>query len=785
MMKRNIDAVDGNYTGTRLVTIVDSIVFFVYMAVLVGRLFISESFYYSLPKAGDVDGVGLPGFGGPGYMFSFDMLLLMVSGLWLSVRFWRGGFIWQKTSLVVPLVLMLAGFIVSVSIASNRYSAFIDGLNLLSGLSACVIMVELLRERYRRRLLLTVVIALGCCELYRCYEQKYQEHPLTVEQMESDYAGFMAGRGLEAESWQARQLQERVLSMDTGGYFSISNTAASYFILTLAGGLCLFAGVSGEGARRRQEQVVAGIVLAASLAGIYITESTGGLASTAAIAAMLVFMLVFRGVLSRKVMYAGGVFLAIAGVAVVVVYGMVHDRLPTSSMWIRWQYWQATVQMICDNWLTGVGGQNFGIHYLYYMNPASPEAVKDPHCVPLAIFSQFGIFAFVGMLWGILAVGYRLLVRSGQVEVCDCDREFTGGISVRQLAGWVAGLVLVIFGANYFSIDDTFGELSGLVFGWIVGSRAILFGLVMMTAGYILLCKGWYSNLAEKGGGLLVITAVLLGFALHNSIDFAFFSPGVGLMFFYLTALAISIGNGRSGGVDIEYSNIRFGKVVGVLVLAGMVVTWAVAGGMVYQGESLLAKAAGRTVEGSRSRQLAVLESAVGIAAESSVENPLSAAGYDYAGELSGQLWQIGGYNEERYFNDAIHYLMKAGNLDRSNPEYSRRIGELYFEKSAREVKGAEGYRGGLDMASQYYEMHLSMYPGNADIMAKLAEVKFNQGDIEQAAELAGKSMAIEEAFMEMQPKLFPGREEYYPRMDIKLQKRMQEICEKVVNNGG
>jgi hypothetical protein len=67
-------------------------------------------------------------------------------------------------------------------------------------------------------------------------------------------------------------------------------------------------------------------------------------------------------------------------------------------MLVRWEYWSGAGEIIADNFLTGIGGNNFGTHYTQYKAAKSLETVRDPHCFILTMFSNYGIIGLAGFL---------------------------------------------------------------------------------------------------------------------------------------------------------------------------------------------------------------------------------------------------------------------------------------------------------------------------------------------------------------------------------------------------
>lgn len=775
------EPVRGIMAGDKIVTVVDSIVFFAILAVAICRLFISESLYESYPMPGQNPGGGLPGFGGglpgfgggligfgsSGFMLTCNMLTFLASGLWLAVRFFVGGLLWFRTGLCMPGGLLLVAALVSVNRASNVNLAFSDSLNLLAAFVACLIMVQLLSGSLaRRQVLLAVILALGGTLVFRCHEQK-TELAENVRSMQKDYTAFMEANGLGPQSWQARQLEERVLSLDTGGYFPVSNTAASYLIL--AGGAAMALAVAGG-----KMAILASMVAFAVIGwGIVITDSNGGKVGLVLLIPTAVAFHFLRRVKNRKLLYAGFIFVILAGIAAVAGYGIINDRLPTSNLWIRWQYWQATAGMIADHWLTGVGPQNFGIYYQMYMNPAAPEVVKDPHCVALAILSQWGIAGFAAIVWAALAVVWHLVKPTGNLST---DKMVgSAGVSPRRFIVLACGLALCASIAYIASCDQTRGELPGMVIFYVVFTRAGVFLGLLVGIWFLLGYLSGNGKLVNSQISLAVLLASLAVFALHNTIDFAFFTPGVMFLFSLITALTLAVKN--AGGGSDSVRRYEFGSAArsaAFVVIAGVMISWVQAGRAVYAGQNYLTKAVSYALAAGKQNRADMVGQAAAYARQASLANRFEPAGYKYAADLKATLWQKVRPINDSLFQEALAYLEKAATIDPANGSYYQNAGELCLTKL--EASPASGKANLIALADNYLTKALALQPGDSDLLVSLAQTRVLQGDNEKARQFAQKALDIEKQCMDMQAKLFPHRKTLYPRLSQLRQEQAKEI---------
>src|SRR5207302_612447 len=74
----------------------------------------------------------------------------------------------------------------------------------------------------------------------------------------------------------------------------------------------------------------------------------------------------------------------------------------SNSLDFRWKYWVAAARVFRQHPLTGVGWNNFGLHYLGVRLPEASEEVKDPHNFLVRFFVE------AGLIGGGLAVAWLL-----------------------------------------------------------------------------------------------------------------------------------------------------------------------------------------------------------------------------------------------------------------------------------------------------------------------------------------------------------------------------------------
>jgi len=207
------------------------------------------------------------------------------------------------------------------------------------------------------------------------------------------------------------------------------------------------------------------------------------------------------------------------------------------SLTFRWQYWKASAKLICDYFLTGVGRENFGRHYLQYKSIQSPEEISNPHNLFVQATSEWGILGLAGILAMLLGVTYLIAgrpnphaIKTPPTQHEPSPRWWLWGLS---LALVVALLRIPLLG----TADPNF----------------IYYATVMTTSSWLLgfIClahipKPANANLqAPNHYTTAAILAGLFAFLLHDMINFAMFVPASATTFFAALALVIPASQDR------------------------------------------------------------------------------------------------------------------------------------------------------------------------------------------------------------------------------------------------
>jgi hypothetical protein len=198
------------------------------------------------------------------------------------------------------------------------------------------------------------------------------------------------------------------------------------------------------------------------------------------------------------------------------------------SLLVRFDYWRATVQIIKNNIINGVGLNQFGSDYLYYKSISAGETTKA-HNDYLQIASELGLPAFIVfiLIWFIILGKFKPLTSLKALPIQPSDRP-----TVRPMIWGVAFAFLIseIFQNPVIAIDIPFI------------STLILFAL--WSVSFLIWIKIEFTPLLITG-----LFCALLGFLLHSTLDFNLYVPGLSMSMWFLGAIFYGLTSGSTLGV--------------------------------------------------------------------------------------------------------------------------------------------------------------------------------------------------------------------------------------------
>jgi len=756
--------------------VIDTLLLLVLVIVSAVRCQISES----LPTSWRVTGpAGTADIGGASIttMLLFAGIIFTAAAVWLAVHIKQGQLNWRRSFLLGPLLLLTAAGVYSGTAASNKTAATVAVVNLLSQIAGAILLVQLLDRPWKRRLLLAAIAATGLVMAQRCWEQHLEEIPHTIAMYHENPNEVLASQGIEPGTYQADQYARRLMSRDIGGYLLISNTAAAFFILSLGATAALI--LSGGWLRRFKgwyALVFIGslAVLGAQMSALILTQSKGGIGAAVIAAGVVQLLWLVKGWVVRHwraILAAAGIMI-ILGIAAAAAYGIEHGRLPSNSMWVRWQYWQASAAMIGQHWLRGVGPDNFGQYYTRYMAAAAPEVIRDPHSLLISIWSQWGLAGLAGVIWAILAVAINLA--RPLAPLSDLKNPVQPDYDQQQrmwLYGIIAAIAVMLIRLAVTELGDVplIVRLSVYLITLLIPAGVWLAGFMVMAA----LGRQGPGLPAERGGDddmtALVLGGGLLGFLLQNNFDFSIFQPGVGTCFFALAAVALAAKRLQEPSKKNLTIKIKHGKVTALAVLMAAALLWLVIIIPIATAQQLMEQAQRQALAGNYT-------AAGQLAGQAEKFDRLNPEIPNFLTQLHLVQWQLAGDKPSGYLDDAIANGERAIQRDPANYKFYRQLSEVYLLAAQNRQDGKYD----REKALSYMRQAVSRYPTSSALLIQYGRLLQDKGQLKEAMHQYEKALQNEEAFLRQQQQMYPDRKQLSPRLDPQLSRRAQEEINRI-----
>jgi hypothetical protein len=361
------------------------------------------------------------------------------------------------------------------------------------------------------RALLAVMIALAVGLSCLALHERFVQKPQQIALFKADPKQALREAGLEnypPGSGEYKRFEDRLNSPEPIATFSLTNSLAAF----LAPWLIVTIGVGMFGAALRSDRrriVLGSVVIAAVIAfALQLTHSRSAWIGTAVgVCALLAWRItrkkrqiaVKRSASGRQWRSAIiGLFLLAAvgaGIAFATLHGLLQPAI--KSFQFRLEYWQATLAMIRDHAIWGVGPGNFADTYTLYKLPISSEEIQDPHNFLMEVAANAGVPAAIALL--AIVMGFARRVWRGR----DAGRptpSFDTSAATTGLLQWIcagaaAGLGLAILFNKIWGFDTRIVEsLIGVAIG----------------AAVVALLLPWIKRGRAPAGVLLAGVSVLL-----------------------------------------------------------------------------------------------------------------------------------------------------------------------------------------------------------------------------------------------------------------------------------
>ena len=522
---------------------VETCCLFLLLAVVGLRPLIAETYQSAASPFTTSDGLKDPW---PAATLALDGVILLAATVWLVMRALRPGTRYRWCGLELGAALVAVAGVISCLAAGNQRLAVNATVDWLMLPVITVMLVQLLRGGWHVRLVLAVILATAAVQAYECANQVFSTFAETEEFYEQHKDLIWAQREVDVDSPQVAMYERRLYGREASGFLAHSNVTGAYLVLTGLAALAL-AWSRWRSATAAFERVFAAL---AGVAGVALLGAAGLTRSRGALAAGAVGVIVWclRGAAGswikrhrRRTLWLGW-GLAVGGALAVIGHGLYHKGLPGASLDFRWQYWTASWPVIGDHWLTGVGRENFGRHYLEYKPVQSPEEVSNPHNFLVSAAAEWGVIGLAGVL--VMLVGGSIVAtRPSRPEVGTSDGRPGGmlrwGVALSATVFVVRLLLLGSDDVNYLFVATAIPLIV-----W-----AVAFAVMSIESGAAVFKDHVLPGLAVG------VNCALLAFVLQDTINFALFTPGAATTFFALLAVPMALGaneaespNGRREG---------------------------------------------------------------------------------------------------------------------------------------------------------------------------------------------------------------------------------------------
>jgi hypothetical protein len=458
-------------------------------------------------------GDSLTAVSGAGVPLVMIWTLLLV--IYAVVILWRGGAV--RFGATDAAVFALIAVHTISGIWATTHGAPRPALNMTwewIGYGCCYYLVRQLVSRpSEARAVVALMIALAVGQFGVSMYQVGYEQPQTRAAYAADPEGQIrlasgAAPGSGIDPLFRLEFEARLNSKQPVGTFLLANSLAGF----VAPWLVISIGLAMTHWPKVGRGNVACIGLASSFLVMMVTLILSD-SRTAVIAAIVGLLLCLYVVALPRLGRLGHLFVVIAaiGALVSIAFPLISPNTPRmvaarTSLEYRFEYWQATMQMIADRPLLGCGPGNFGDTYTAYKLPQAKEEVGDPHNFLLEVWSTAGSFAAIAFLVMLICFAKRSLAAlksPGKQENSDSDARDSQGAN-HVLIGGAAGFLAT------WLLHGTFAV--------VLEASIATISIVTLAAGFAamaLLLRNWISNgelpLWLPLAGVTVLLVHLLG----------------------------------------------------------------------------------------------------------------------------------------------------------------------------------------------------------------------------------------------------------------------------------
>jgi len=422
----------------------------------------------------------------------FVMLWLLLAAITLVLAWRTGRAVVRWSAVDKALLLVISLHSASALVAVWSGAAPRPAINMLwtwIGYGAAfAIARQLLRHPVEARALAAVMIALAVVSCGYALHDYFVSQPATVAEYarDPDAALRASGQWYPPGSRERYLFEQRLGSTEPVATFALTNSLAGFLVawlMVLVGSLMVMPERMAARGRMLMTFAALGVAL---LIVLLLTKSRSAVVGAAVGLAFLAASRAGRRHLLTRRALVVGVILLLAIVVAVAVGGLdlaVIGEAP-KSLAFRFEYWQATWNMIAAQPIWGVGPGEFKDAYTTYKLPTASEEISDPHNLMLEVWATAGTAtaaAFAVFLGSVLLGALRRTNSNWDAPAAQPStvpaagtsgsaKEATGQILAGGMCGWLLAFLLPYFAGPVIEIPLT---LAALVGGLLMGGAAL------------------------------------------------------------------------------------------------------------------------------------------------------------------------------------------------------------------------------------------------------------------------------------------------------------------------
>ena len=687
-----------------------------------------------------------PALTGQAFSLIISSVLIMATIAWFVFAFCSKKATYRFSGIEIAAVLFFIAGIIGILVASNKRAAITDMVTLLAPMLMAILLIQILDNSSKIRLVLFTALALAVATTFLCGYQFLWGNDEMVADYESEPQKHLDTTGAKEGSFEHMLYEHRIYSKDVRGFLTTSNSTGSFLLITAfaAVGLLIDQLKHSKGESTHAIKACLILAVAITLAGMAFTHSKGAIAAGLVCAVMFTTALLFgRTLYKYRLPILIVIIIAVVAVSFAVIsYGKSHGTLPGgASMLVRWQYWDAAARMYADKPLTGVGGGNFASYYPQYKIPAALETVKDPHNFILNLLSQYGPLGLIAFAAAIAIILFKT-VTTIPLEINNIP---TTNAKPWQTISLVSLALLtfrpILLPSELGNRPDVMIYVITVLYIAPVAAFAVAFWL-LHASQKDLPAPSIRTGNATRIALFCAIVAVLI----HNLIDFAIFEPAVLTLFWAAIACLFAIDSQHKNRNPQELTPSRTLKFSTLIIALTATIAY-------FQFAIIpVTKAASKTQHALRN----IYDSHASLD-KAAQDDPLCPRPLNLGAKAYLQHYIETGKKQTALLKSAADRFSDAIARDKANFKNYDKLAKVY-EMLAQAATGATKTHN-LQIAFEKLQQAVELYPGSGELNLRLAKIAEQIDKNEIALDHYRITVQIEDSYRIQFHAMYPGRE--------------------------